>query len=348
MSRSKIAIRADGGCGIGFGHIMRTAPIAMELRRKGVDAIYICSDDAVRGVMEDLGIPCIILDSDRSNLIAEMPKIENVIEHSGVNFVLVDTFSANNEYFKGLSKFCRVGAMAYGKRFTEALDLVISYSPLTDFEWYARTFSERTRLLLGAKYTPLRPGFARSVERDYCEPVTDVFIAAGGEDRLGACAALIETMTAERAWDNVTFHVVSNVRLVGMCESPSDRVKFYSHLDGCAMADLMGHCDLAITASGNTVYELAALGVPMIAFATSDEQVEQGNKGEFLLWLGDIRDETRVEINKAKVREISSVALSIADSPRERERLGFAAKAEGIDGNGAERIAEEIQRLLLD
>ena len=347
MNKQTVAIRADGGCGIGLGHIMRTAPIAMGLRRRGVETIYLCSDDAVRSVIEELGFHYVNLDSDRSNLIAEIPKVSEVVERIGISFVLVDNFSASNEYFKGLSRFCRVGAMAYGKRFTDALDLIISYSPLTDFEWYARSFAKRTRLLLGAKYIPLRPDFAQSEERDYRAPVRDVFITAGGEDRFGVCAALIETMATDRAWDDVVFHVVSNIRAVGIYGFANGRALLHSHLNGCAMADLMRRCDLAITASGNTVYELAALGVPMIAFAISDEQVEQGNKGDFLRWLGDIRDTDYIGVSKTKVEEISSVALAIASSPWERARLGSAAKAAGIDGNGADRIAEEIQKLLL-
>lgn len=347
MIEPKVAIRADGGCGIGLGHIMRTAPIALALKRRGVEAIYLCSDDMAQSVIEDLGLQCVSLGTDRSNLITEVPTIEKIAERVGVRFILVDNFSANNEYFRGLARFCHVGAMAYGKRFTEALDLIISYSPLTDFEWYAHAFSERTRLLLGLRYIPLRPDFSQRVERDYRATVRNLFISAGGEDRLGVCASIIKAMAGDRAWDNVRFHVVGNGRAVETDDSASERVLFYSHLDGRAMASLMMHCDLAITASGNTVYELAALGVPMIAFATSDEQAEQGNKGDFLHWLGDIRDATHAGVNKVKIEEISSEAYFIANSPEERERLGSAAKAAGIDGNGADRIAEEIQKLLL-
>lgn len=347
MTKLKVAIRADGGCDIGLGHIMRTAPIAMSLKNRGIETLYLCSDDAVQGLIEELGFPCVVLSSNRSHLIDEVPKIAEAVKCFGIGFVLVDSFSASNEYFRKLSRFCHVGTVAYGKRFTDALSLVISYSPLTDFEWYARNFTERTRLLLGAKYVPLRPDFAQTVERDYYASVRDVLILAGGEDRLGVCDALVNTMIVDHAWDDVKLHVVSSARSVLMHSLTSSRVLLNSHLDGRAMAGLMRCCDLAITASGNTVYELAALGVPMIAFATSDEQAEQGNKGDFLCWLGDVRDETHFGVNEAKIAEISSAALAISRSPVERKRLGSAAKAAGIDGNGAERIAKEIENLLL-
>ena len=342
MPKGSVAIRADGGQGVGMGHIVRTVPIAHELNKLGIDTLYVCADSAVKRYIESLGFPCAVLDTDRTHLVSELPRMKDLIKSRGVDFILCDSFYANNDYFKCLAEDCLVGAMAYGKRFTEGLDLVVSYSPLTDVDWYKEAFTADTRMLLGPRFVPLRAAFSKTPVRSCSPSVRDVLIMAGGEDRYRVCPKLVSIMLADGFWDDVRFHVVSSLDF----ECAASRVSVYRALDDSEMADLMTRCDLAISAAGNAVYELAALRVPMIVYAISDEQAEQGNKGAFLRWVGDLRTSTKDAVGWSKLNDVSSIAREVSENPEERFSMALAARKAGIDGLGASRIAAGIHKLL--
>lgn len=106
-----------------------------------------------------------------------------------------------------------------------------------------------------------------------------------------------------------------------------------------SMARVFAWADLAVLAGGASIWEALCLGVPAIGIAIADNQVPAAEAlGRDGLWHYLGRAETVTEGQIA-----DAVARLLAD-PGERRRLSEAGRA-AVDGKGADRVAEALERL---
>jgi spore coat polysaccharide biosynthesis predicted glycosyltransferase SpsG len=99
----------------------------------------------------------------------------------------------------------------------------------------------------------------------------------------------------------------------------------------------MRQCDVAISAGGTTLAELAACGVPTVCFSIADNQLNgvnaYGEKG-VLAYVGDVRDgkeQLLIAIKKHLDKLLDDKQLRMKYSENGKNT---------IDGRGAMRIAE--------
>ena len=103
---------------------------------------------------------------------------------------------------------------------------------------------------------------------------------------------------------------------------------------------LMTKADIAISAGGQTLYELAATGTPTIAIQVADNQVAQmaefGKLGTIIPLVFTDKD----EINKGLCRGITELLMSRAT------RLSMSTAGQDlIDGNGTVRCAKAVHEI---
>src|SRR5574344_838843 len=102
------------------------------------------------------------------------------------------------------------------------------------------------------------------------------------------------------------------------------------------MAELMKQCDVAITAGGPTMYELCAVGVPILCFSFIDNQeqiVRTLTERDLVLYGGNYLvegDRLPGQINKQLLLLLGDQEKREAYSKKERAM---------IDGLGANRVA---------
>jgi len=114
------------------------------------------------------------------------------------------------------------------------------------------------------------------------------------------------------------------------------------HRNVTKMSELMRACDLAVSASGSTLYELCACGVPTVTYVLADNQVraakafaEQG----IMISIGDIREkpdfvkEIMLSINELRKNSLLRQTL--------REKMRSVT-----DGKGANYTITEIKNIL--
>ncbi len=98
-----------------------------------------------------------------------------------------------------------------------------------------------------------------------------------------------------------------------------------------ALRDELEACDLAVTGAGQTMLEALAVGRPVVAVITADNQLAQARSVEDVVVLAE-------DDAWARVAELAA--------DRER-RLDLARRArEAVDGRGAHRVAEALLSLL--
>ena len=99
---------------------------------------------------------------------------------------------------------------------------------------------------------------------------------------------------------------------------------------------LMKDADLAITASGTTLYELCACGTPSISYIIANNQVENANyfnDNNIIFCAGKKDDDSLLDNISMLTKKYFSRDF----------RLNLSKKMQNIvDGRGAERIAEKM------
>ncbi|MCM1182557.1 MAG: UDP-2,4-diacetamido-2,4,6-trideoxy-beta-L-altropyranose hydrolase [Roseburia sp.] len=337
-------IRADGNTDIGMGHVMRCLSVAeAACVLPGGRPTFLLADEACASMIADRGFAVRVLCTDYREPESELPMLAALLQREDV--LLVDSYQARPAYYRALRQRCGVACM-------EDMGHPYPVNLLINYNLYAPKLKEAyrqgaadalpDRLLLGAAYTPLRTDFQTDTNYAVQDNVTDVMITTGGSDPHFASGALLERLTERDMGTEIRYHVVigpfnrfaGELRLrYGDCEA----VRLHENVRD--MKALMRACDVVITATGSTLYEVSALGVPMICFYFAENQ-RQG--AEALAALTDIvnagcfagrREETVERIAQALLRCVRDKAY--------RQTL-YRQERQLVDGAGAARIAEAV------
>lgn len=337
-------IRADGNTQVGMGHIMRCLSIAEAAVALGAayEPVFLVADEGCCGMIEERGFRVIVLHTDYKNMMSELPLLQKLLEQKR-DILLVDSYQADTAYFEAVSKLaCTVCLEDMGEPYP--VDLLINYN------LYAPGLKEQYRIhgkplntLLGAMYMPLRSVFQIDMDYPIKDKVTDVMITTGGSDPYFAAGAFADAfLVAER---DITWHIVSGpfnafANQLKETYGKRDNVVIYEGLKD--LKALMKRCDVVLTATGSTVYEVSALGVPMIAFYFAENQ-RQG--AEALAKLTDIVNAGCFCDDRDSVIDKAVEALKKCVHDKKYRMLLYKQERQLIDGKGAGRIASEIFRL---
>lgn len=274
--------------------------------------------------------------------------------------VLVDSYYVTDLYLEALSRTAYTVLMDdYGTR-CYPVDCVINYNAPADLEAYRKLYGKTgARLLIGSRYTPLRRQFRRpdaetvpgtgfegaqnknaavKAEKTGQDIVREVLITTGGGDSGNIAGKILKRIYS----DNFTFHLVTgrfhpNFRELQELEKKHDNIEI--HHDVKDMAGLMRRCQIALTAGGATIYELAALGVPFICFSYAENQEalveyigEKQIAGSAGAW------------HKAPEQTLERIGILFEEMAGDRGKREYYRSRESrmIDGEGAGRLAREI------
>ncbi len=337
-------IRADGNSVIGMGHIMRCLAIADAMEDK---PIFVTACEECGKLIQERGYRVSVLPTDYREMESELSDLEKIVvkkrSFAGEKPVfLVDSYQATEDYFRRLRE---LGAVACLEDFgvSRPVDLLINYNLYGKQMKYA----DDLRTLLGTGYVPLRREFTRNRNYKIWDNVRNVLITTGGGDPFFAAAGLLDGLLKEQGQTGsnaLVFHVVSGPvnRYAGELKTRYESVaNVRIHENVSDMKGLMEQCDVAITASGSTVYELCSIGLPMICFYFAENQ-KQG--AECLAQQTEIVNIGNYAHNRGETVERARQALKKCLDYEYRKRL-WEQERQLVDGQGAARIAEELGKL---
>ncbi|MDE6791582.1 MAG: hypothetical protein K2J48_00645 [Muribaculaceae bacterium] len=338
-----LLIRVDCNPVIASGHLMRCLSIAHKAKEKGIESIFLMSDNSSENVVVKNDFTLLNLHSDWRDLSSEIPKIQNLIHQYDSPVLLIDTYSIDRDYTEVL--FGKVPLIYLGSKTDNLgkLDMIVNYSSCIDHEFYKNKFPG-TRLLLGVEFAPLRKEFQNLPLAEASE-VNDVIITTGNTDHPHFITSFLKKAERFITEKKLRCHVV-----VGRLFNNKEELERMAERNGLInlhygvteMSSLMRTCQLAVTANGTTVYELAACGVPAISFAISEEQLASGeslgNQG-IVKYCGLYSSPASPALEKVLYHFESMI-----NDHSERRKLVSRAKS-FIDGNGCEYIVQEILKL---
>lgn len=339
-------IRADGNAKIGAGHLVRCMTIAEELAaHAGKNEIcFVCADAESADYVREGGLQAYSLHTDYTRMEQEWEGWRglsgkwNLREGIDRPFILVDSYFVTDRYLSELRNYGYVVLMDdFGER-PYPVDCVVNYNAPAKSEHYRDLYrGSNVKLIIGSSYIPVRHQF-RDVSYKVRETVQNVLITVGGGDSENIAGRILEGLYCP----SLCFFVVAG----RFQPHVHDLQKF---ADECGnvhvchdvknMAELMEKCDVAVTAGGSTVYELASVGVPFICFSCADNQ-------EILTTY--IKDRHIAEDAGAwhrnpqrTMRNIKEKFDSLLLDRKCRERLSCMERSL-TDGRGAARLAGEL------
>lgn len=333
-----IAIRVDSNDVIAMGHIMRCLSIAEHMTNK---PLFICSEEKTKELVESKGYRGISLNNNFDKKDDEIDNLIDVIISENIKTMLIDSYYVTKNYFERLHKKVRIVYIDDINTFKYDVDVIINYTYNINSNIYDKWGYSNTKLVLGSKYAPLRSQFEN--ESITIKDVERIFLTTGGTDNYHMVMGILERLISQGDIDNREVNVVIGRyykdynKLIDYVKNKPN-IHIYKNISN--MVNVMKECDIAISAGGVTLTELATLGIPTICFAIADNQhsgtTAYDNDG-LMINAGDVRE------NRERVIEnIATYVSYLANRLDVRTSMSNKMKA-NFDGCGARRIAKILE-----
>ncbi|MET0394923.1 MAG: glycosyltransferase [Chitinophagaceae bacterium] len=313
-----LLILTEGGEGIGLGHITRCSAIAAWVQKQG---------RTCRMVIDWHG------GGHHPGNVEEANWMDWEVANASFRAVLVDSYKAQAAVYRKIKSFAeRLVVMDDYHRLPEyGADLIVNPNSYGD----SLTYAEKSAS--GSQYVILRQAFRECTERYALrEEVKNIFVTVGGTDirsMLPALAAILENTDREVVFvcGNEATAQAMNDRFGG-----NPRFSFYGFAGPDLMCRLMLDSDVAISACGQTLHELAYLGVPAIGIRIGDDQLLNQQAYINTGFLSMAIDWDSGELESLLQHELNG--LNSMEARAAKSKIGMNI----IDGKGVERIAQLI------
>ncbi len=161
----------------------------------------------------------------------------------------------------------------YGRAERYCADIILDQNLGAEPDLYRQRKSE-SRLLLGTRYCILRREFLawRGRPRKIAAKGRKILVTLGGSDPGNVTEKVIQALNLLEDTQSVVVVGGSNPHLSSLRAAVEANRSIQLVLDASNMSELMAEADLAITASGTTVWETAFMGLPGLTVVLADNQ----------------------------------------------------------------------------
>lgn len=339
-----IWFRADGGREIGMGHIRRCLSVSAALQELGGQTCFLVANDAAVSLLDAQGQDYRVLNSSWQNPEGELKTMLPMLRESGKGVFFADSYYVTAEYLRQIGELMPVCCMDDMGISGLPVDLLINYNIFATQSLYTMG-DGKTNYLLGTKYAPLRREFQNAYQ-PVREKAERILITTGGSDRYDLTGQILRNALQKPETKDLEYCVVSgpyNEHLPQLLEMERKYGNVHIYSNVTRMSELMQFCDIAVTAGGSTMYELCAVGVPILCFSFVDNQekiVEEFRKRRIVRFAGNYltQKEQMIPLLTEQIAALhDSVELRRSCSEKEREL---------VDGQGAWRIAERLCKIV--
>ena len=359
---NKVIFRVDIGQSTGIGHIRRCEALASALNDLNVESVFILNktmNEELLWVYKDHNLPyrkhflSQFLSSDYSScdVEREVDEINKFALEENIRTIVLDSYHINSEYITRLRSYgffvVTIDDLA---DMPFPSDVVVNGSAGAKYLNY-KSSTDETVFLLGLEYFLLRPEF-KSRNYQINNEVNNILITMGGSDSSDNTSQIIQLLENRYVNGGLVlgdfklkvvlgpfYHNRVNIELLSknskrdieIIDSPSN------------MCSIMESVDLAISAAGQTIYELCALGVPAVAIQSAENQSSNINE---LSRLGAIYSMPRSTpyseyANTGFILRFKSAIRTLIYDYNVRKNISSISKRL-VDAKGPERVANHI------
>ena len=360
IEKYKILVRADSGNRIGMGHITESLSLLKSIKDNINADILFLTRDYPAGVekIKQAGFSVKTVETTGS-IDKDAENVLNQAKEFAADLIMVDLLRVkrvdqgavviNDDYFLKLksSGLPLVAVFDDTVMLETSADLVVNFHICQDENYY-NSLSSKDKYLIGPKYALLDENYSElgKIKKDIPDICGTVFVNQGGSDPYALTAKIIRSLMKINMNNRIDIVVGAALTKEHLDEIEAlgrqcpDNYKFYYNVKPHQMRELMNNADFAVTAAGNTLYELCALGVASLIIShhkDHDDVAEEFARRKAAVNLG-----IGTQLSEA---DIAEAVKKIADDAALRKRLSSKARRLA-DGCGALRVCESIVSLL--
>jgi len=318
----------EGDKNIGFGHLTRCIALYQAFEEVGALPEFIVNgDETVQSLLKDRDHKVFDWLNDRKRLFATV---------RNADMVFIDSYLADYDLYKKISRLVKTAVY-----FDD--DIRIEYP--RGFVLNGAVFAEQmpypkrkdVTYLLGAQYAPLRKEFWDVPVKHTSDNIRIVMITFGGADIHNLTPKVLKLLvdTHPELFKKVIIAKgFENITEIEKLKDNNTELIYYPN--AAEVKRVMIESDVAISASGQTLYELARIGVPTIGICVAENQLQNihgWEKTGFLEYVGWYSDD-----NIEERLEDSLKYLAHANTREEKSAIGRRI----VDGQGPKRVVCKI------
>lgn len=328
----KTIILTEGGRNIGFGHSTRCIALTQGIKKADpkTDIEFIVNgDNSIKDFLKKQNIKPVVL-----NWIEERKKVFSLVKKA--DLVIIDSYTAPRSFYSFVSNSKshpkqRVIAIDDYDRINYPVDVVINPSIYGDKLSYASNARHEPIYLTGKDYIILRKEFWKVPQKVINAETKDVLITFGGGSRTELIKGLSNFFAAD--YPGFTLHIVTgsdqNLFIGSNCRP-------YYSLSALSTRNLMLKCDICISAGGQTLYELARIGVPAVGICFAENQrlnLEALCEKGFIEHIGWFNNRNLFDNLNASILKLASKEARL-----NKHKIGRSL----VDGQGVKRLIKCI------
>jgi UDP-2,4-diacetamido-2,4,6-trideoxy-beta-L-altropyranose hydrolase len=319
-----LAIRADGGAGIGAGHVMRCVALADAWQRGGGRVEWFCRPlpPMLTGLIASRGFPLHEIAAGWSPLDAWAHA------HRG-SWICVDGYHLQDGPARLKAAGARVLVLADDARWGRyECDAILNQ--VIGAEHINYDVPQGTVQMLGTRFCLLRREFVERLPQSARVRVAGIFISFGGDDA---------QRLSERIGPLLAKHF-PDLRIDVAAGVMSDRARIEGPTlalhHGTDLGGVMQQADLAVVAAGSVCWELAYFGVPAVTMVVADNQeaiargVDDAGIARSLGWFDRVSD-----------AQVIDAVRQLCDD-HETRRVMSARGQQLVDGRGGDRVVTAL------
>ncbi len=327
---NKVFIITEGGKDIGFGHMSRCISLSQAFEEKGFMSEFVVNgDDSVKDLLKG-----------RKYKIFDWLKEKEWILHfiKGRSMVVVDSYLADFNFYKRISELVDIPVyIDDNMRLNYPRGIV--FNGLICAEEIDYPIKKGLTYLLGVRYAPLRKEFWKVPDKNIKKNIETILVMFGGDDIRNMMPKILRFLRGHypHLKKNVAIgRSFNNIDLIKSEADSNTNLIYYPKAE--QIKKIMLKADVAISAGGQTLSELARVGVPTAGICVAKNQernLEGWQRHGFVVSAGWYED-------KELLFRLSQ-AIDKLMPQGERIRCSKAGR-DLIDGGGAIRTVEALIR----
>jgi UDP-2,4-diacetamido-2,4,6-trideoxy-beta-L-altropyranose hydrolase len=325
----------EGSKKFGLGHLSRCSALAKALKTVSKNKM------SIQFIVEGDSVAKKMIGSDQAFAVKfthwhRMGADQIIRLAAKFNTVVIDSYHLPQKHYEQIRPVWRgkLWIVDDDKRLVYENTQIINPSPAG----HSLRYKKSNLVLAGKEHVILRPAFWQNKKKAINRKLENVFISLGG----GAVDNQLITRLIREIdqLPDITLHLLS-AKKVDIRELRAD-LKQYTYINETVLKALLDKMDLAVSACGQTLYELAQCGVPTIGISIVANQI--GNVKSlksvgFLKYIGE-------KENFGLEKKLAAVLRYL--QPAANRRTYSLAGQKSIDGHGASRIARTILKRTLN
>ena len=328
----KVFIITEGGKDIGFGHITRCLSLYQAFEERGIKPKFIINgDDDSEYLLKNINYQIF-------NWLDERNKLFAILKSADIS--IIDSYLADISFYNTLSDLVKIPVyIDDNKRLDYPNGIVVNGNIHAEKLKYPK--KDGITYLLGNKYTPLRKEFWEVPEKKIKENIESIMVTFGGDDAQNMTPKIMNLLNKE--YPNLKKNVIIGKSFNNIDEIKKEadyNTKLIYYPNAQKMKEIMLESDIAISAGGQTLYELARLGVPTIGVCVADNQlgiIKEWEKLDFIEYAGWYNEKSILQRIFKLFKKLENRIIRESKSKIARYHL---------DGKGSIRIVNKLLSII--